>query len=166
MQAPHNPQQPKQVQPSLGSNAHLTPFATGTASRQWFPVAADTAAFSSGGHGNTAASKLSDALAHLHIASQHVSSADRREESLASGEITPNPSVNFDVSPQSVILPSQCPPGVNDIKSMLPWLAQDSTADAKGKAPPPEPIKGASASVAKEGSGDDVENLMALLMGC
>ncbi|BDA50054.1 probable mRNA decay activator protein ZFP36 at N-terminal half [Coccomyxa sp. Obi] len=163
--APHNPQQPKQMQPALGSNAHVTPFADKTASRKWFPVAADTAAFTSGGHADTATSKLSDALAHLHIAREHVSSAGSREGPLASGEITPNPSVNFDLSPQSVILPSQGPPGVNSISSLLPWLAQDSAADAKAKAPAPEPSMGSSAPAAKEGSGDDVEKLMALLMG-
>lgn len=135
-------------------------------SRKWFPVAADTAAFTSGGQGDNATPELTDALAHLRIAPQHVDSGDSCEGPLASGEVTPNPSVNFDVSPQSVILPSQCPPLVNDIKSLLPWLAQDSAAASKPEAFAPEPSKWASAPAAKEGSGDDVENLMALLMGC
>lgn len=160
-QAVQNPHQPKQMQPATGSNAS----ANGTASRKWFPISADTAAFTSGGQGNDSLSELSGALESLHITPPHVVSADGSEVPLESGEITPDPSVDFDVSPQSVIPSSQRPPGVNDIQSLLPWLVQDRAADSKPKAAVPEPSNGPSAPAAMEGSGDDVENLMALLMG-
>ncbi|KAK9903428.1 hypothetical protein WJX75_005335 [Coccomyxa subellipsoidea] len=144
--APAVPQQPVPIpKPAVAPHAN-------SASRNWFPATSDTAAFQP-----TSAQTLPDALANLHIAPLQPGSVDSYNGGLASGEVTPQPSVNHDLSPQSVIPLGTGP--ATDVNALLPWLTGYTKIEPKAEQPAPAPSKAAAG-----GGPDDFDNLMAVLM--
>lgn len=145
-QAPAVPQQPVPI-----PKPAVTPHAN-SGSRNWFPATSDTAAFQP-----TSAQTLPDALANLHIAPLQPGSVDSYNGGLASGEVTPQPSVNHDLSPQSVIPLGTGP--ATDANALMPWLTGYTKIEPKAERPAPAPSKAAAG-----GGPDDFDNLMAMLM--
>ncbi len=145
--------------PQLVAPATVAPHAAAPASRNWFPPVPDTAAFQPAA---TAVPAMSDALSNLHIAPLHTAgAADGCNGDPASGEVTPQPSINFDLSPPSVISPCDGP--APSAQQLLPWLT-NGTSKAKTNVPAPVPAPVKSAPVVEESPTEDFDSLMSLLM--
>lgn len=156
---------PQQQAPTVLTPPHTAPLSApqlppshkSGASRNWFPAPADTPAFAAASAANGAShnsnGSLTDALAHLHIATGF---ADSHDVSLQSGEITPEPSVVYDFS--SVIPLGEGP--VSDMQTLLPWL----TGSVKAQAPMAPVAAAKEESSAPAPREENFDDLMAMLL--